>query len=358
MKGNGEKIRTLILGYGLAGEIFHAPLIASLPYYEICGVATANEARAARARQAFPGCRIFSDASSAFTHAGLFDLVVIATPNKLHAPLSKQALQCGLHVVIDKPVTTTVAEVEDLIVARDKANRLSSVFQNRRWDGDFLTVRKIAEQQLVGSILRIESRFERFRPQAKPTWRESGEQSEGAGLIFDLGSHLIDQMLQLFGEPGSVYAYADRRREGVLADDESWIVLSFRNGVRAHLSVSACAATQGPRFHVNGTKGSYVKWGLDPQENCLRNGSSPGSADWGKELPASWGKLAYLQNDRLITTSLETESGCYEKYYELVAAAILDKQPDPVPLEEALLTMKVIESAYRSAREGQVQYIS
>lgn len=352
-----EKIRTLILGYGLAGEVFHAPLLASLPQYEVCGIATKDGAKIERAKRCFPQCRIFSDADHAFAHAGMFDLVVIATPNRLHAPLAAQSLQNDLHVVIDKPVATTVAEVENLIAARNKSGKIVSVFQNRRWDGDFLTVKKLIEQKQLGDIIRIESRFERFRPLAKSSWREKGSIEEGAGLIYDLGSHLIDQVLQLFGKPHSIFAYGDKRRKDVLADDESWLVLSFKNGVRAHLSVSACAAIQGPRFRLNGLNGSYVKYGLDPQENCLREGRGPGSSGWGKEAPEKWGELVYLRKNELVNTVVETESGCYEQYYELMAAAILNNAAPPVTLEEALSGMQVIEAAHKAIREEQVQYL-
>lgn len=343
-------LRTAIVGYGVAGAIFHAPLIKATPGLRIDGIVTRSEAKQAQAGQDFPGTKIFSNADELWSSAKDFDLVIIATPNKDHAEQGKSAMKAGLSVVIDKPLAVSVAECEELIAVSKKTGSLLSVFHNRRWDNDFLTVKKLIDENTLGKLTRFESRFERYRPSPRVgAWRESAAAESGGGLLFDLGSHLIDQACQLFGQPESVYAELDTRREGVRADDDCFVSLKFAGSCRAHLWMSAIAATQGPRFRLLGLNGSYEKYGLDPQEDALRKGLTPLHPGWGEEPRHKWGNLCRYEEEQRLEAPLETSKGTYESFYAMMRDALLNGGPVPVSPEDALLTMRIIETARRSA---------
>lgn len=343
-----EQLRVGIIGYGLAGEVFHAPLVDAEPRLRVAAVVTGSAGRAERARARYPGVRVFPHADELFAGPEALDLVVVAAPNSAHAPLARAALEAGLPVVVDKPFTPTAAEADALIEQAARAGLLLSVFQNRRWDGDFLTVRRLIEAGELGAVARFESRFERWRPTPKGGWRETGGVQEAAGLLFDLGSHLVDQALTLFGPVSTVYAELDARREGVAADDDAFVALTHAGGVRSHLWMSAVAGQLGPRFRVLGSQSAFVKYGLDVQEDALRDGGQPGrGGDWGVERPQLHGLLG--TGDQV--TAVETERGSYQSYYAGVAAALLDGAPVPVDPRDAALCVRVLEAARHSALE-------
>jgi predicted dehydrogenase len=282
-------------------------------------------------------------------------LVVVAAPNDAHAPLARASLAAGLPVVVDKPVTPTAAEARELIELAEQAGLLLSVFQNRRWDGDFLTARRLIEEGELGEVTRFESRFERWRPVPKGGWRETGGREQAAGLLFDLGSHLVDQALTLFGPVVSVYAQLDARRPGVGSDDDAFVALTHAGGVRSHLWMSSVAAQLGPRMRLLGSRGAYVKYGLDVQEAALREGGRPGRAgqegpDWGVENSDAWGTCGTDTESRTV----ETERGAYQAYYAGIAAALLDGGPVPVDPRDAVAALDVLEAARRSADENVV----
>ncbi|MFJ8587698.1 Gfo/Idh/MocA family oxidoreductase [Streptomyces sp. NPDC093595] len=347
-------LRVGLVGYGLAGSVFHAPLIAATEGLVLDTVVTANPERREQARTAFPGVRVAASADELWRRADELDLIVIASPNKTHVPVATAALKAGLPVVVDKPVAGTAAEARGLAALAEERGLLLSVFQNRRWDNDFLTLRSLVERGELGEVQRFESRFERWRPQLKGGWRESGAPEEIGGLLYDLGSHVVDQALVLFGPAVRVYAEADVRRAGAEADDDTFIALTHAGGVRSHLYVSATAAQLGPRFRVLGSRAGYVKYGLDPQEAALREGRRPSAgAPWGVEPEQAWGRLGAGESPATGGgTPVETLPGDYPAYYAGVARALRDGTPPPVTAHEAAAALDVLEAARRSAREG------
>jgi predicted dehydrogenase len=244
--------------------------------------------------------------------------------------------------VVDKPLAPTAAAARDLVDEATNRGLMLTVFQNRRWDGDFLTLRRLVGEGALGDVLRFESRFERWRPTPKGGWREHGDPGEAGGLLYDLGSHLIDQALHLFGPAGSVYAEVDRRREGMEVDDDTFVALTHDSGVRSHLWMSAVAARPAPRFRVLGTRAAYTKHGLDVQEEALRAGARPGGADWGSEPPEQWGELGAGDEARPVPT----EAGAWQQFYAGVVACLRDGAPPPVDPRDAIAVLDVIETAF------------
>ncbi|MGW0879511.1 Gfo/Idh/MocA family protein [Streptomyces sp. NPDC002671] len=347
----GTPLRVGLIGYGLAGSVFHAPLIAATEGLALDTVFTSNPERQEQARAEFPEVRLAATSDELFDRAGELDLIVIASPNRTHVPLATAALKAGLPVVVDKPVAGTAAEARELAALADERGLLLSVFQNRRWDNDFLTLRKLLTEGALGDVWRFESRFERWRPQPKGGWRESGDPAEFGGLLYDLGSHVVDQALVLFGPATEVYAETDIRRPGAETDDDTFIALTHANGVRSHLYVSATTSQLGPRFRVLGSQAGYVKYGLDPQEAALREGLRPGPA-WGAEPDALWGRLGAGESP--LTgggTPVPTVPGDYPAYYTAVAKALAGAGPNPVTALEAASALDVLEAAHRSARD-------
>lgn len=336
-----------LVGYGLAGESFHAPFIATTPGLRLEAIVTGNPDRQRAATHAHPGATIVDSASRLWDRADELDVVVIASPNRTHAPLATEALAHGLHVVVDKPFATSVSDARALVAEAGRRDRFITVYQNRRWDGDFLSVRRLLAEDALGRPYRFESRFERWRPTPRDNWRERGALDEAGGLLFDLGSHLIDQALQLFGPAAHVYAELDRRRAAVQTDDDSFVALTHVNGVRSHLFMSAVAAQPGPRFRLLGSRAAFVKWGLDPQEAKLRNGQSPDLPGFGDDPESNWGELGVEHDVRLVPT----ETGAYRRFYEGVVDALRGVAPPPVNPHDAIAALAVIEAARLSAAE-------
>jgi scyllo-inositol 2-dehydrogenase (NADP+) len=346
----GQPIRVAVVGYGLAGSVFHAPLIAATPGLAMSAVVTGNPERAEQARAAYEGVDVYPNVDALWA-AGDIGLVVIATPNRDHAPIAHEAIAAGIAVVVDKPFAVNVDEAESVIAAAAARGVPLSVYQNRRWDGDFLTLQRLLHEGALGDVTRFESRFERWRPIPKSGWRESGSLSDAGGLLFDLGPHLIDQALQLFGPVTHVYAEIDLRRQGVQADDDVFIGLTHASGVRSHLWCSAVASELGPRLRVLGSRAAYLKYGLDVQEDALRAGGRPDrDPAWGTETSDRFGTLGVPGE----TTTIATEPGAYQRFYEGVAAALRGAGPMPVDPRDSVEGLRIIEAARRSARERQV----
>ncbi|WP_171166237.1 Gfo/Idh/MocA family oxidoreductase [Streptomyces sp. I05A-00742] len=350
---SGPPLRVGLIGYGVAGSFFHAPLIAASEDLALDTVVTADPERQRKVLAEHPGARTVPGTDELFARADELDLIVVASPNRTHVPLARRALEAGLPVVVDKPLAATAAEAEELGALAEERGLLLSVFQNRRWDNDFRTVQDIVADGTLGRVLRFESRFERWRPQPKGGWRESGDPAELGGLLYDLGSHLVDQALTLFGPAVTVYAEADVRRPGAETDDDTFIALRHANGVRSHLWMSATAAQLGPRFRVLGSDGGYVKYGLDPQEGALREGLRPDTdTPWGVEPRSIWGRLG--EGESPLTGGgepLPTLPGDYPAYYAAVAAALRDGGRPPVTATEAAAALRVLEAARTSAAE-------
>jgi len=277
-------------------------------------------------------------------------LVIVATPNTSHFSIAKECLEHDRHVVIDKPFTTTSGEARELMRLASDRGKLLSVYQNRRWDGDFQTVQKIIADGVLGRIVSYESHFDRYRPEFKENaWRERNE--PGSGILFDLGPHLLDQAMQLFGVPEAIDADVRSEREGGQVDDAFDVTL-FYGGMRALLRASVLAAAPGPRFSIRGTLGSYTKYGLDPQEDELKKGLKPGGDAWGLESEALWGTLHVERDGSIIEKKVPTLAGDYRKYYENVRNAVEGRAPIGVTPEQALNVMIALELAMKSSTEG------
>jgi len=335
-------LRVALVGYGFVGKVFHAPLIQATPGLALHTVVSRDTAKV---RTDWPDVRVVQDAQAAFADAAM-DLVVIASPNDTHAPLAIAALGHGKHVVVDKPFTVTLREAHDVIAAADAADRLVSVFQNRRWDADFLTVQRLIENGELGRVAEFHSHFDRFRPVVQDRWRERDE--PGGGLWYDLGPHLLDQAVQLFGLPEAISADIARLRDGARAADYFDVTLRYPSH-RALLHASTLVAGNGLRFAVHGTQGSYLKHGLDVQEDQLRAGVVPGAAGWGID-PRS-GEVVQERDGRLVTDIARAEHGDYRAYYAGMRDAILQGGPVPVTPRQALEVMRLIELGARSSEE-------
>lgn len=346
-------LRVGLIGYGLAGSVFHAPLISATEGLTLDTVVTADPGRRAQVHSEHGAdMRTLATTDELFARADKLDLVVVASPNRTHVELARRALEAGLPVVVDKPLAGTSAEAQRLASLAAERGLMLSTFHNRRWDNDFRTVRALlADGALGGSVHRFESRYERWRPQLKGGWRESADPAEVGGLLYDLGSHLVDQALALFGPARAVYAETDVRRAGAQADDDAFIALTHASGVRSHLWMSAVAAQLGPRFRVLGSEAAYVKDGLDPQEAALREGARPVPGErWGVEPESAWGTLGDLGVRRPVPTL----DGDYPAYYAGVVTALREGAPPPVTAHEAVAAIRVLEAAAASARESRV----
>ncbi len=350
MSSASRTIRVALLGYGLAGAVFHAPLIAAVDGLELSAIVTRDSERRARAERDFRDAELLESNDQVWARPGDFELVVVAAPNRVHVPLARAAIEAGIAVVVDKPLAAGTSEAKELVDAARANHVLLTVFQNRRWDGDFLTASRLIGEQALGRVFRFESRFDRWRPELSGGWRELAAPEEAGGLLFDLGSHLVDQALTLFGPARRVYAELDVRRPGATVDDDSFVALTHVTGVRSHLWMSSIAAQAAPRLRVLGDRAAYVKSGLDVQEQALEQGLRPGRPGWGEEPEERWGLLG--AGDRV--ERVRTEPGAYQRFYEGVAAALREGAPPPVDPEDAVSALEVLDAARMSAREGRV----
>lgn len=341
MKPPAASIKTALIGYGYAGKTFHAPLIQSVPGLELAVVSSRN---AETVQKDWPAVKVTADPIEAATSEEV-ELVVIASPNETHFPLARAALSAGNHVVVDKPFTVTLDEARSLQATALEKDRLLSVFHNRRWDGDFLAIRSLLAEESLGEVLHFESHIDRFRPDVRNRWREQAV--PGGGLWYDLGPHLIDQALVLFGMPERVSADLAIQRAGGLAEDWAHVILDYgRRKVVLHASM--LAAHSGPRFILHGTRGTWVKKGMDVQESQLIKGLRPGSQGWGIDPAPS---LLY-DGSGAAPTEISLPAGDYQQYYAGIRAAIRERGPNPVPAEEAIAVMAVLETAIDSAKAG------
>jgi predicted dehydrogenase len=341
-------LQVALIGHGLGGAVFHAPLIDSEPDLELAAVVTANAERQASVRDRYPGAAVLEKAEQVWEDAAAYDLVVVTTPNRHHVPLARAALTAGLPVVVDKPIAATAADARSLAALAGERGLLVVPFHNRRWDGDFRTVRSLVTGGDLGAVLRFESRFERWRPQIKPGWKENADPADAGGVLYDLGSHLIDQAVTLFGRPSRVYAELNARRAGSVVPDDAFVALTHEGGVRSHLWMGAIIARLGPRFRVLGDRAGYVAYGLDGQESALRNSGTPHDADWGRMPAESFGTVGTPG----ATRRMPTAPGAYQEFYAGVAQALRGETPAPVALADAVTGLEVIEAAMRSAADG------
>jgi len=343
---NDAEIRVALIGYGLGGQSFHAPVIATTPGMRLAAIVTGNAERQRLARTEHPDARVVDTADELFRVHTETDLVVISTPNRTHVPLAMQAIDAELPVVVDKPVAPTSAEARRLAEEAKRRNVFLSVYHNRRWDGDFQTLRRLIKDRALGHVLRFESRLDRWRPAPKGGWRELDAPEEAGGLLYDLGTHLIDQALCLFGPVADVYAELDKRRPGIAVDDDVFLALTHASGVRSHLWATVMAAQDGPRLRVLGDRAAYTKFGTDVQEAALRRGERPSAPNWGVDPPENYGLLGVGQDARPVAT----ERGDYRGFYIGVVRSIREGAPPPVDVRDAIAALEVIETARRRAQ--------
>ncbi|GHD78969.1 putative dehydrogenase [Salinibacterium amurskyense] len=334
-------IRTGVIGFGTSGRVFHAPFIEANPDFSLDVIVTADAERAAVATSLYPNARIVSSSEELF--AAELDLVIIGSPSGTHVSLAHAALEAGLAVVVDKPFSVTAAEGLGLIRRAEELGLPITVFQNRRWDGDFLTLRSLIDSGELGDVRRFESRFEWWKPTVTKSWKAEATTAEGGGILYDLGAHLIDQAIQLFGGVSDIYAEVATQRSGGAADDDVFVSMLHENGVRSQLWMNGLAGQVGPRFHVLGSQSAYTKWGLDGQEPALIAGALPSDDTYGVEPPDAWG-VAGVGDD---LSAVPTIRGQYDTYYSLLADALLRGQPLPVDPRDSVEVIRIIEEIHQ-----------
>ncbi len=343
MAADAGEIGVGLIGYGMASKVFHAPVIEAVHGLRLRKIV---ERHGEESRGRHAGAETVRDFEDVLADGGV-ELVVVATPNESHFDLARRALLAGKHVVVEKPFTNTSAEARELTGLARSQNRLVSAHQNRRWDGDFLTVRKIIGGGLLGRLVEYESRFDRYRNEPRPgAWREAP--GPGSGVLYDLGSHLIDQALVLFGPPLEVWADVGAQREFAKAADSFDVRLRYE-GLCVTLKATMLAREPGPRFTLHGSEGSFVKHGLDPQEDALKRGRSPTSEGWGEEPEERWGVINTQAGGVHLRGRVETIAGDYAAYYRNLADAIRGRAELIVKPEEATNTIRVIELASESS---------
>jgi scyllo-inositol 2-dehydrogenase (NADP+) len=337
-----DKIGVGLIGFGMAARVFHAPLITSVPAFRLKKVV---ERHSDNSRERYPSTEVVRD-TEAILQDEEIEMVVVATPNATHFDLARQSLLAGKHVVVEKPFTTTSNQADQLIDLARKQNRLISAHHNRRWDGDFLTVKKLLEEGIPGRLVEFESHYDRFRNRPRPNaWRE--EEGEGTGILFDLGSHLIDQAHVLFGVPKMITADLRAQREFARAIDSFELILHYAD-LKVTLKAGMLVRARLPRFILHGTAGSFVKYGMDPQEEALKHGRSPLEPGWGEEPHEQWGTLSVDVDGLPVESKVETIAGNYVSYYQNVADSIAGRAELLVKPEQARNTIRAIEIAIQS----------
>lgn len=328
--------RVALLGYGLAGRVLHRPLIESVEGLALTHVVTADPGRVAQARHDLPHAAVLADARRLWARADELDVVVVATANPSHVALARTALELGKYTVVDKPLAVTAADGQSLVDLAARQEVPLTVFHNRRWDSDTLTAADLLARGALGAVLRLESRFTRFRPDVVPRWRE--DPAAGGGVLLDLGSHLVDQAVHLLGPAVDVYAELDTRRQGADVEDDCFLALTHAGGARSHLWCSLAAPCPGPRLVLQGSRAGWSKQDLDNQEAALRAETSP--------QPEPDGLLWSTEGPRPVPSV----TGDWAAFYRAVAAG----GPPPVDPAEAVSVLRVLEAARTSARTRQV----
>jgi predicted dehydrogenase len=336
-----DELRVGIAGFGLAGQVFHAPVIAATEGLRVTRVVTTDARRSAKARAAFPEASVVASVDELWA---AIDLLVVLTTNDAHVPLAMQALDRDLAVVVDKPLAVSAAAAEELVA---RGGRLT-VYQNRRWDGDFLTVRAAAESGELGELIRFESRFDRFVPVVRTErWRESAELRLGGGLLLDIGAHLVDQALLIGGPVRRVYAELDARRPGAVVEDDVYLSLEHAGGLRSQLWTSTAAPLHGPRFRLTGLSAGIETHGLDPQWGQLADGVLPRTPGYGEAPPA---RLVDGDGSREVAM----QAGDYQDFYAGVVAWLCDGAPPPVDPADSLAVLRVLDAARAAAETRSV----
>ena len=341
-----SKIKVALAGFGSGGRVYNAPILAAVEDFVITKILTGSPENISAAKLDFPEAVIVGDYSEILEDPEI-NLVVITTPNHLHKEFTEKALKAGKHVVVEKPLTPTFEDAEYLTRLAREQNRILSVNHNRRWDSDVRTLKKILDQQLLGDVVEFESHFDRFRPEIKNSWKERS-QFPGTGILYDLGSHLIDQALWLFGPPEEVFSHLRIQRKAAEVVDSFELLLLYPE-LKVTLKAGMLIKEPGAKYKVYGTKGSYLKYGMDVQEDALKIGEKP-QEDWGLEPEELWGRF----NGPEGTTVVESERGDYREFYRNIAAAVRGEAELEVTPQQAGMVVKVIELAYQSHSEKRI----
>ena len=345
-----RKIKVGLVGYGLSGATFHAPLLSVVEEFEITKVVSSKKEKV---QQDLGDVEVVSSLEEVLEDATI-ELVVISTPSGLHYEMAKQSLEAGKHVILEKPMVVEAWEAEELIKIADEKKLLLSVYHNRRWDNDYLTVKKLISDGVLGEINTYQVHYDRLRPNVRDRWREM--QGAGSGVLYDLGSHLIDQALDLFGWPQFVLADVFAQRENAQTDDYFHVILGYEK-LRVILHSGSIVPSNGPRFQVHGSKGSFIKYGLDGQEDALKEGKKPINDSWGADDPQYYGKLITVDGEIEKHETIETLHGSYITYYKKIAESILVGKSAPVTANEGLLVIKIIEASLKSSKEKSVIFV-
>ena len=347
-----DQLSVGLIGYGMAGRTFHAPVIQSVPNLRLKKVV---ERHTNEALKRYPWVEVVPDATALLQDEEI-KLVVIATPNISHFDLARQSLKANKHVVVEKPFTTTSGQAQELIDLARQQNKIISVNHNRRWDGDFQTVKKLLQGRLLGRLVEYESHYDRFRNHPRPNaWRE--EEGAGGGILFDLGSHLIDQAQVLFGVPRMITSDIRVQRDFAKATDSFELLLHY-DDLKVTLKAGMLVREQSPRFILHGTEGSFVKYGFDPQEEALKRGFTPSESNWGNEPREQWGKLITQVGGLDLEGEVKTIAGCYQAFYQNIADAMSGHAELAVKPEEAMSTIRIIELAIESSEQKRTIHFS
>lgn len=344
-------INTAILSYGMSGEIFHAPLLTAHKGFQLMKILERSKDKA-KAR--YPDVKIVRSIEEVLDDDSI-ELVIVNTPHESHFELTTKVLEAGKHAVVEKPFVVSSTEGEQLIALAKGKNILLTAFQNRRWDGDFKTVKSVLASGVLGTMVEFEAHYDRYRPEVdRSTWKES--KGVAAGILYNLGSHVIDQALDLFGMPESVTAHTGIQREGGEAEDFYDIRLKYPNHY-AILKSSYLVREQGPRYAIHGIKGSFIKYGLDPQEQALKDGLLPGTLTWGTEPEDWWGTLNTEINSLHFTGKIETLPGNYLEFYDSVFSVLREGKKPEVTARAANNVIKIIELVIQSSKEGRTVHL-
>jgi scyllo-inositol 2-dehydrogenase (NADP+) len=340
-----EELRAALIGFGLGGSVFHAPLIAATPGIALTTVVTGNPDRAAAARRAYPGVRVESRPEALWERSGDHDVAVIATPNDTHVELATRVIEAGIATVVDKPMAPSSDAARGLVELAERRGVPVTAYHNRRWDSDQLTLRRLIAEGRLGEVRRYESRIERWHPELRDgAWVEAIPAAQGGGVLLDLGTHLVDQALALFGPVRNVRGEVYARRGGP-ADDDDFVALEHASGVRSHLWASVVAPAPGPRLRVLGSEAAFVVEEPDGQEDAIRSGVLPAeTSDWGAEPPERWGEVVRPGRGETV----RSENGAWPRFYELLVAALRGEGELPVDPRDAIAVLEVLERARAS----------
>lgn len=342
-----------LIGYGFAGRTFHAPVITSVPGLRLRKVV---ERRSEHSKERYPWVEVVKSAEALYADPEI-DLIIVTTPSTHHVEFVRNALNAGKHVVVEKPFTATTAEADELIQLAKEKNKMLSVFHNRRWDGDFMTIKELLQKNLLGRIRECEFQWNRFNPIVSGNnWREQA--GTGTGVFYDLGVHFLDQAVCLFGTPDTITAKIESQRENSVAHDYFDVTLGYEGNLQVRLKSSPFVRIESPRYILHGENGSFIKFGVDPQERALINGQSPATSNhWGKEAEELWGDIYTSLGQLTVKGKIETLPGAYQAYYQNVYEHIMEGAELEVKPEEARMNIQLIEQALQSNQEGRMLFV-